>query len=124
MSEQASTQSPEQYLSTHPNAITDPAKAEVMAYASQDYEEAVVKLGNKAIDAAILAASSDEVVKSSDKYMTIEMVPLMREVYAKESQESLEGAKLARNKADENAETTASLYDTVKDIKQGKPSDS
>ncbi len=39
MSEQAPTSQSEQqsdeYMQTHPNAIADPAKAEVMAYASR-----------------------------------------------------------------------------------------
>lgn len=53
MSEQAPVpQQPEDYLQAHPNAVVDPVKAEIMAYASHDQEEAVVAARGLALEAA------------------------------------------------------------------------
>lgn len=45
-------QQPSEYLQNHPNAVEDPVKAEIMAYASSKEEENVVSERAKAIDAA------------------------------------------------------------------------
>ena len=49
MSEQ-SLQQPADYLQQHPNAVQDPVKAEIMAYASRDAEEAVVAARGLAVN--------------------------------------------------------------------------
>lgn len=62
MSEQAPAPQPEQqpdsYLAEHPNAIVDPVKAEVMAYASKNQEEEVVRARQEALRHAALISQS------------------------------------------------------------------
>lgn len=53
MSEQApAPQQPIDYLQEHPEAVVDPVKAEIMAYASKGQEEAVVAARGLALEAA------------------------------------------------------------------------
>ena len=87
-------QQPEQpvdYLQEHPNAIVDPVKAEIMAYASKDQEQIVVDRRDLALDAAIGGN-------------------------AEGAKHHIQFAQEARKRADDRAAQAAEIYDKVKGL--------
>lgn len=102
MSEQAPAPQPEQqpdsYMQAHPNAIEDPVKAEIMAYASKNQEEQVVKARQEALGHAALI--------SDGGYNTNEY----------EGRKAVERAQAARKDADLKASQAANIYDSVKHL--------
>jgi len=107
MSEQAPMpQQPEQpvdYLQEHPNAVVDPVKAEIMAYASKAQEEAVVDARGLALEAA-----------SNIGNMRFRDAENRGPVRAATHQ--AEQAQAARTEADNNAGQAAEIYDKVKGL--------
>lgn len=114
MSEQAPTQSNEEYLAHHPDAITDPAKAEYMAHVSKTQEEMVVELGHDALQHTILAESPEQ--GFLDDYMIGGGSQKMRRI----SQEAMEGAISARERADQQAAEAGQQYDFIQALKRGQ----
>lgn len=112
MSEQF-TQRIESYLEHHPDAVVDPAKAEVMAYASKLEEERVSDLGNKTIEYALAAATK---VHPHGRRMTT-----LGEIKDTEKKvtEYEEKTKSSRVKADEQASSAGDLYDRISSLKSG-----
>lgn len=103
MSEQAPValqqgQQPDSYIQDHPNAIEDPAKAEIMAHASKEQEEAVVKARAEALGHAALI--------SGGGYNTAEY----------DGRKAAERAVQARKEANTRANQAAAIYDSVKNL--------
>lgn len=86
------------YMQEHPQAIEDPYKAEIMAYASHEQEEAVVKARAEALGHAALIGDS--------RYHDAEY----------EGRQAVQRAGEARKIADEKANQAASIYDAVKHL--------
>ena len=107
MSEQAPVpQQPEQpvdYLQEHPNAVVDPVKAEIMAYASKGQEEAVVAARGLALEAASNIGNDrfrDDGNRGAHHAATHQV------------DKALEARKLA----DDQADKAADVYDQVKGL--------
>ncbi|MEI7521879.1 MAG: hypothetical protein WCJ86_00195 [Candidatus Saccharibacteria bacterium] len=107
MSEQEPiSQQPEQpvdYLQEHPNAVVDPHKAEIMAYASKAAEEAVVHARGLALEAASNIGNT--------RFRDIENRGPVRA-----STQQAEQAQAARTEADNQAGQAAEIYDKVKGL--------
>lgn len=107
MSEQAlAPQQPEQpvdYLQEHPNAVIDPVKAEIMAYASRGQEEAVVAARGLALEAAS-NIGNDRFRDSQNRGA--------HHAATHQAEQSLQ----ARKFADEQATKAAEIYDQVKGL--------
>lgn len=104
MSEQAPMpQQPVDYLQEHPNAVVDPVKAEIMAYASKGQEEAVVAARGLALEAA--SNIGDRNFRDSENRGA---------EYAATHQ--AEQAQAARTEADNQATQAAEIYDKVKGL--------
>jgi hypothetical protein len=103
MTTQAQVQAPQQnadYIQHHPNAVIDPHKAEIMAYASKDLEVQVVEQRKLALDAASNLGNS---VFRGIQNMNAESAANLH----------VNSAFSARIEADEKANTAASIYDKV-----------
>lgn len=99
MSEQAPMpQQPVDYLQEHPNAVVDPVKAELMAYASKGQEEKVVAHERL----ASIATTNIDRRGFEDSY------PISAEHEATHQAELAQGA---RTEADKQAKQAASSYD-------------
>jgi len=102
MSEQA-PQQPVEYLQQHPDAVVDPAKAEIMAYASRGQEEAVVAARGLALEAASNIGNNS--FRDSDNRGAH---------HAATHQAGL--AEQARVEADKQAMQAGDIYDQVKGL--------
>ena len=105
MSEQAPQSNEKLVRSEEPDTyVSDPAKAEVMAYASKGKEEEVVSERN----AALAAASS---IGSGSFY---DQGRILHPETAANRHAEL--AEQARQEADEQAQSAANIYDRVKNL--------
>lgn len=101
MSEQA-PQQPVEYLQEHPNAVVDPLKAEIMAYAGKTQEEKVVLERGLALEAA--SRIGDSYFRDNGKG-------------ASDSADDHAGlAENARDSADQQYIAAAGIYDRVKGL--------
>jgi len=107
MSEQEPiSQQPEQpvdYLQEHPNAVVDPVKAEIMAYASKGQEEAVVAARGLALEAASNIGNG--------RFRDAE-----NRVAGHAAAHQTGQAQAARREADNKAGQAAEIYDKVKGL--------
>lgn len=94
---------PAEYLNQHPQAIADPAQAEIMAYASKAQEELVVDSRNAALDAA--SNIGNENFRSDTNRGAVG-----------EANFQASAAEKARVAADQHATVAAEIYDKVKNL--------
>lgn len=126
-----------EYPEQHPNAVTDKAKAEEMAYASKAAEEAVVKNGNQALETAPYVNITDQehainVAKRSkgDNPQSSPAGTLnlgtggtpreLRQKYRDIRDTYIQKAEDARNLAEQQALDAGDTYDRVQALKNGK----
>lgn len=102
MSEQE-PQEPVGYLQEHRNAVVDPAKAEIMAYASRGQEEVVVAARGLALEAAINIG--DKNFRDSENRSA-----------GHAATHQAEQARAARTEADNQAAQAAEIYAEVKSL--------
>lgn len=91
------------YLQEHPNTVQDPAKAEIMAYASKGQEEAVVKARGLALEAAKNIGNGN--YRDNENRVAIHAATLQVGL-----------AEQARIDANMQADQAAEIYDKVKDL--------
>ena len=103
MSEEAPQQQTNEYIEKHPDAIVDPKKAEIMAYASKSAEEHVTSFRSRALDAASNIGNRD--YHLSDGYTALEKANF-----------EVSKARNARRVADGQSQAAADIYDTVKKL--------
>lgn len=101
MSEQAPQSNPQERRPEEPDTyVTDPAKAEVMAYASKGQEEQVVDHRNQALEAA--SNIGNDQWRSKGNYGA-----------TGEAERQAQAAEQARQEADKHAQGAADVYDRV-----------
>ena len=88
--------------------VQDPAKAEIMAYASKNQEENVVKFRKEALGQAALIGDPDMIYRDPDAWMENKAVD---NAYLAASK-----AQFTRKLADKNASTAAEIYEKVHNL--------
>lgn len=88
--------------------VVDPAKAEIMAYASKNQEENVIKFRKEALEQAVLIGDESRIRRNIGDWKDNKPID--------NAFNAVEKAKAAREHADVNASTAAEIYDKVHNL--------